>query len=709
MTQDSQNTTLDPSPVAPVVTTRSSVQVAHGVELEDAYAWLRADNWQEVLRDPAVLPTDIRAMLEAENAYAETVLSPVASLRTTLQAEMRARIKEDDANVPIPDGPFSYFVRHRQGGQHELICRVPREGGPEELLLDGDALAEGRLFFEIGDAQISPDHGLLAWSFDDRGSELYTLHIRDIGAASDLSDAVPETDGHAVWSADGRGVLYVKVDANHRPCTVRYHRLGTSTDEDQLILDEPDPGLFVSIHATRSKRFAVIVVHDHDSSESHVVDLSHPDAGATLVEPRRSGRRYQIDHAGDRFFILTNADGAEDFKIVEAPVLTPGHAFWRDFVPHRQGCMIIGVEVFAAHLVRLEREEGLPRIVVRDLRDGREQAIAFAEEAYSLSLIPMRDHEGGVIRFVYSSLTTPEQTFDYDLASGERTLRKSREIPSGHDPELYVTRRIFAPAHDGALVPISLLYRRSTPLDGTAPLLLYAYGAYGHAMPAGFGGNRLSLVDRGFVFAIAHVRGGTDKGWAWYEAGKLTRKTNTFDDFIAAGRHLAREGYTTEGRIVGQGGSAGGMLIGAVANRAPALFAGLIADVPFVDVLNTMLDATLPLTPPEWLEWGNPIMDEAVFAAMRAYSPYDQVRAQTYPAILALGGLTDPRVTYWEPAKWVAKLRASMTGGGPILLRTNMEAGHGGASGRFDRLEEVALEYAFALTCVGASPDRMGS
>ena len=699
MTDNSDLPTFDSLPTPPKVAERPSLQVAHGVELTDPFSWLRAENWQEVLRDPGVLPADIRAVLDAENVYTDAVLAPLSALRRDLQKEMRGRIKEDDSEVPVPDGPFSYYTRHRAGGQHELICRQSRDGTAEQVLLDGDALAAGRLFFEFGDAQHAPNHRLLAWSCDDRGSELYTLRIRDLESGADLADSVVQTDGRVVWNAASDGFFYVKVDKNHRPCSVFFHRLGSSPDGDRLILDEPDPGLFVSIHATRSKRFGIVVVHDHDSSESHIVDLTQPDVSAVLIEPRRPGLRYQVDHTDERLIILTNADGAEDFKIVEAPITAPGRASWTDLVPHRQGRMIISAEAYADYLVRLEREDGLPRIVVLGLRDGSERAIAFEEEAYSLALISLREHAGSMIRFVYSSLTTPDQTFDYDLVTGSRTLRKAREIPSGHNPEDYVARRIFAPAHDGAQIPISLVYRKGTLLDGTAPLLLYAYGAYGHSTPAAFGSNRLSLVDRGFIFAIAHVRGGTDKGWAWYEDGKFAKKTNTFGDFIAAGRQLVAERFTSARRIVGQGGSAGGMLIGAVANRAPDLFGGLIGDVPFVDVLNTMLDAELPLTPPEWLEWGNPITDKAVFDAMRAYSPYDNVTPQDYPPILALGGLTDPRVTYWEPAKWVARLRATMTGGGPVLLKTNMEAGHGGASGRFQRLEEVALEYAFALAC----------
>ncbi|MDX7953626.1 S9 family peptidase [Lichenihabitans sp. Uapishka_5] len=685
----------------PVVPRRDSHQVAHNVQLTDPYGWLRADNWQEVLRDPTQLPAEIRTVLQAENAHTDAVLSDTVDLRRRLQAEMRGRIKEDDAEVPVPDGPWAYYTRHRDGGQHEIICRHPRDGGPEQVLLDGDLLAKGKAFFDLGGAERSPDHTRIAWSADERGSELYGLRVRDLATGLDLPDLVGETDGTAVWAADGSGFFYVTVDENHRPSRVRFHRLGTDMADDRLVFEEGDPGWFVSLTETRSKRYGVIRIHDHDSAEAYLLDLEAPETAPQLVAGRHAGLRYDLDHRGTEVFILTNADEAEDFKVMVAPVASTDRTAWRELVPHRRGRMIIAIELFRDYLVRLEREDGLPRIVIRHLASGDEHAIGFDEAAYSLSLRSMAEFDTGVIRFSFASMATPDEVFDYDIATDTRVLRKRRQIPSGFDPARYVTRRLFATAADGEQVPISLLRAVDTPEDGTAPLLLYAYGAYGHATPASFGANRLSLVDRGFVFAIAHVRGGTDKGWHWYADGKLDRKTNTFTDYIAAAEHLIATKVTGPRRIVGQGGSAGGMLIGAVANRAPQLFAGLIADVPFVDVLNTMLDGDLPLTPPEWLEWGNPITDPTVFAAMRAYSPYETVSAQDYPPILALGGLTDPRVTYWEPAKWVAKLRATMTGGGPILLKTNMEAGHGGASGRFDQLEEVALEYAFALACVG--------
>jgi oligopeptidase B len=674
---------------------RPSTKIVHGRELVDEYAWLRAGNWQEVLADPSATPPDIRAHLDAENAYAESVLAPTHDLQNELVGELRGRIKEDDAQVPWPDGAFEYFVRFREGGQHELICRRPRNGGDDMLLLDGDALAQGKSFFDLGAAEHSPDHALLAWSSDDKGSELYSIRVRDLATGEDMPDLVARTDGTIVWAQDSSAFLYVRVDDNHRTAQVFRHRLGTEQSADELVAEDLDPAWFVHLRRSRSGAFAIVSMSDHDSSEAWLVDLADAAQPARLVAARTPKLRYEVEPRGDTLFIRTNADDAEDFKIVHAPLDDARRENWLDLIPHRHGCMIVSATLFARHLVRLERENGLPRIVVRRIDGGDEHAIAFSEEAYALRMESGIEFDTDMLRFVYSSMTTPDETYDYDMSARTRTLRKRQEIPSGHDPARYVTRRIFARAPDGAEVPVSLLARAD--LDRPAPCLLYGYGAYGHALPASFSANRLSLVDRGFVYAIAHIRGGTDKGWHWYEDGKLANKPHTFSDFIAAGRALVDAGWTEEGRIVAQGGSAGGMLMGAVANMAPDLFAGVIADVPFVDVINTMLDKDLPLTPPEWLEWGNPIEDATAFETMLSYSPYDNVGAHAYPPILALGGLTDPRVTYWEPAKWVARLRERMTGGGPVLLKTNMDAGHGGASGRFDRLGEVALQQAFAI------------
>lgn len=685
----------------PIAPRHPSRRTLHGVTITDDYAWLKDEKWQQVLRDPSLLDPEIRAYVEAENAYAEEKLGPTQALQKTLVAEMRGRIKEDDSGVPTPDGPFSYLWKFREGGQHQQIGRTPRDGGEMQTVLDGDALAKSSDYFKFGGTRHSPDHTLEAWSADLRGSEYFTLRIRRWDTAADLPDILTETSGSVVWGRDSSFFFYVRVDENHRPLKIYRHRLGTAQADDVLVYEEQDTGWFTRIGESASGRFCVISGGDHDTTEERLIDLSIADAEPRLVAPREKGVRYSVADRGDELFILTNEGDAIDFRIATVPLAAPERANWRELVPHRLGTYILGMDLFAGHLVRLERTNALPSIVIRDLATGAEHTIAFDETAYSLDMISGYEFDTTTLRFAYSSMTTPNEVYDYDMATRQRTLRKRQEIPSGHDPAAYVTTRITAIAHDGAEVPVSILHRRDLVRDGRAPLLLYGYGSYGMAMPASFSANRLSLVDRGFVYAIAHIRGGSDKGWSWYLDGKREKKTNTFDDFVAAGRALIDAQYTSAGRIVGHGGSAGGMLMGAVANRAPELFAGILAEVPFVDVLATMLDDKLPLTPPEWPEWGNPITDAAAFNYIRSYSPYDNVTAQHYPAILAMAGLTDPRVTYWEPAKWVARLRATMTGGGPVILHTNMGAGHGGASGRFSRLDEVAIGYAFALDTVG--------
>jgi oligopeptidase B len=686
---------------APSAPRRPHTFTTHGISVTDDYAWLKDEKWQEVLRDPSILDADIRSYLEAENDYTESLLGHTTPLQKKLAAEMRGRIKEDDSSVPSPDGPFAYFRKFREGGQHEIFARMPRDGGNETTVLDGDALAAAHDYFKFGGSRHSPDHKLHAWSADTKGSEYFSIRVRDWADGTDRDDLVEETDGGVVWSKDGASFFYVKLDDNHRPMQVWRHRLGTRQADDALVYEEHDSGWFTHLHESSSGRFCVIAGGDHETSEQRLIDLAHPEMPPRLVAAREEGVQYSIADRGDELFILTNVDGAIDFKVVIAPLAAPERANWRDLIPYREGVYVLDVELYANHMVRLERANALPAIIIRDLTSGEEHAIAFDEAAYSLDTMGGYEFETTNLRFSYSSMTTPSEVYDYDMARRTRVLRKRQEIPSGHNPADYVTTRIMATSHDGAQVPVSILHRKDLVRDGRAPLLLYGYGSYGMAMPASFAANRLSLVDRGFVYAIAHIRGGADKGWGWYLDGKREKKTNSFDDFAASGRALIEAKYTSAKRIVGHGGSAGGMLMGAVANRASELFAGIVAEVPFVDVLNTMLDDTLPLTPPEWPEWGNPIESEKDFRTILSYSPYDNVAAKDYPAILAMGGLTDPRVTYWEPAKWIARLRATMTGGGPVLLRTNMGAGHGGASGRFNRLDEVAIVYAFALWAVG--------
>ncbi|WP_102959224.1 S9 family peptidase [Mangrovicella endophytica] len=682
---------------------RPESDTRHGRERSDDYGWMRAPNWQEVFKDTALLDPAIRDHLTAENAYQEAVMAGTEGLREQLIAEMRGRIKEDDSSVPAPDGPFAYGISYLQGAEYPRFVRRTRDGGldSETVLLDGQKEAAERAYFSLGGVAHSPDHQWVAWAYDDKGSEFYAVSVRDLSTGEDIGPRIEDTSGGVAWSARSRGFFYTRLDSNHRPSRVYYHTLGTDPQTDALIYEETEPGFFMGVDKTQSGDFLVIDIHDHETSEAWLIPADNPAAEPRLVAERETGVEYSIDEADGRLYILTNADNARDFKIVTAPAAAPSRSEWQDYVPHEDGRLILGHMVLKRHLIWLERRDGLPRIVVKRLSDGEEHVIAFDEETYSLGLGGTYEFDTTVIRFTYSSMTTPSQTFDYDVETRLRRLLKTQEVPSGHDPERYVTRRIFATAADGELVPVSLLYRKDVPLDGTAPCLLYGYGSYGITIPASFNTNALSLVDRGFVYAIAHIRGGKDKGFAWYEAGRRRNKGNTFTDFIAVADHLVAEKFTAHDRIIANGGSAGGMLMGAIANMAPEKFGGIIAVVPFVDVLNTMLDDTLPLTPPEWPEWGNPILSDEDYAVIAGYSPYDNVKRQAYPPMLVLAGLTDPRVTYWEPAKWVARLREMKTDANPVLLRTNMEAGHGGASGRFSRLEEVAYIYAFALKLVG--------
>jgi oligopeptidase B len=688
-------------PVAPIAAKRPVTDTRHGITRSDDYAWMRDDNWQAMFKDPSLLDPAIRVHLEAENFYQQAAMADTEELRKTLFAEMRGRIKEDDSSVPSPDGAWLYGVRYVTGGEQPKYFRIPRGGGDEQVTLDGDHEAEGKPYFRLAGTGHSPDHTAMIWGYDDKGSEFFTLKVRDLATGEDGADLIENTGGGAAWASDCKGFFYTAVDDNHRPSKIFYHRLATPQSEDVLVHEETDTGFFMGVSGSRLNDFIMIGINDHETSECWVMPADDPQAKPQLVAARKTGIEYSLSEGGDVFYMLTNADGAKDFKIMQTPVGAPGPENWSEVVPHKPGRLILSVSAYRNHLVWMERENGLPRIVIRDRISGEEHAIAFDEEAYSLGFQGSMEYDTDIVRFSYSSMTTPSELYDYNMTTRERTLLKRDEVPSGHNPGDYVTRRVMAPADDGEMVPVTLLYRQDTKLDGSAPCLLYGYGSYGISIPASFNTNCLSLVDRGFVYAIAHIRGGKEKGFAWYEEGKRGKKTNTFTDFIAAARYLDSENFTSHERIVAQGGSAGGMLMGAVANMAPEAFGAIIAAVPFVDVLNTMLDDTLPLTPPEWPEWGNPVASVEDYRTIAAYSPYDNVTAQAYPPILAVAGLTDPRVTYWEPAKWVARLRQMSTSGNPVLFKINMAAGHAGASGRFQRLEEIAYEYAFALKVVG--------
>ncbi len=670
----------------------------------DPYAWLRDDNWQQVMRDPAVLRADIRAVLDAENAHYNEVMAPLAALEERLFQEMRGRIKEDDSSVPTRDREWFYYSRFREGGQYPIFARRPADengeiSGEEVILFDGDAEAEAYDYFRLAAFEHSPDQRLVAWAVDNKGSEYYTIRIRDLATNQDIATLTEEGYGSLVWAMDSRTVYWVWRDDSARP--KRVYRQAIDSAERELVYEEADDGFFISVDRSDGDSWIMVGTGDHVTSEVRLFDAHDPAATPLLVAERAHGVEYSLTETGRGMFILTNADDAVDFKLMRAPVDDPRQENWEEFLEHRPGVFVTGLIGFEHWLVRSERANALPRIIVRNVDSGEEYPIAFEEEAFTLSASGGYEFATDQLRFTYSSPSTPSQTWDFDMATRERTLRKEQEIPSGHDPEHYIVRRLNIIARDGAEVPVTLLYRADIVPDGSAPLLLYGYGAYGISIPAGFSISNLSLVDRGMVYAIAHVRGGTDKGYGWYLDGKLDRKTNTFDDFVDAGRALIAAGYTTEGRIVAFGGSAGGLLVGAAMNQAPELFAGVIGAVPFVDVVNTISDASLPLTPPEWNEWGNPITDPAAYDLILSYSPYDQVSAQAYPHLLATAGLTDPRVTYWEPAKWVARVRELRTDGGLTLMRTNMGAGHGGASGRFDSLRERAQDYSFALLVTG--------
>lgn len=671
----------------------------------DDYAWMKDDNWQKVLRDPTLIKPEVKAHLTAENAYVKAMLASTEPLQKAMFEEMKGRIKEDDASVPAPDGPFEYYSRFNIGGQHPIFARRPKGalGGKtdgEEILLDADALAKGKAYSQVSAADHSPDHKLFAYAEDAQGSEVHHIYVKDLATGEILKEPVESSTGDFVWSPDSKWLFWTHRDDNGRSDKIYRRPARGGLKDDVLVYDEPDDGFFVSVGTTSSDAFITISAGDHETSETLLIPASDPTAKPVVVEPRTVGLRYSLEHWDDRLVILTNADGAIDFKLVEAPVATPGRAHWKDFVAHKPGCFITGLSAYKNHLLRVERVNANTRIVITDRATRVEKPIVIDEEAYVLSLEGGYEFDTPVMRYVYQSPTTPKQWFDYDMTTGAKTLRKTQEIPSGHDPAAYVTKRLYAKAPDGAEVPITVLMKKGVALDGKAPLLLYGYGSYGMSMDPSFSIRNFSLVDRGWIWATAHVRGGSEKGYGWFLDGKKFKKKNTFTDFIACAEHLHAAGYGAKGRTVAYGGSAGGMLMGAITNLRPDLWAGIIGAVPFVDVLNTMSDTSLPLTPPEWPEWGNPLEDKEAYDYIASYSPYDNVVAKPYPAVLATGGLSDPRVTYWEPEKWTAKLREHTTSGDPILLKINMEAGHGGASGRFEFLKEIALDYAFAVWAI---------
>ena len=660
--------------------------VAHGHERDDPYYWLRERD------DPEVL-----AYLEAENAYTEAMTASTAKLREELEAELAGRIVQDDSTVPVHDRGYHYYYRYEEGADYPLVCR--RQGSldaPEEIVLNQPELAVGHDYFAVETLAYSHSQQLLAYAVDTVGRRKYTLRFKDLRTGELLPDAIPEVTSNAVWAADDQTLFYTKQD----PETLRAHQvyrhvLGTDPATDALVYEETDETFRVRIGRTTSRRFLVIHCSQTISDEVRILEADDPTGEFRVLQARERGLEYGVDHLGRHFYVRTNLE-AQNFRLMRAPESKPGRAHWTELVPHRADVLLEGFDLFDDFLVLSERRRGLIELRVRPWAGGEEHTVDFGEPTYVAYTYGNLDPSARTLRFAYASMTTPSSVYDYDMQARTKVLRKQTEVLGGFDSANYVTERVWARARDGAEVPISLVYRKTTKLDGTAPTLVYAYGSYGSSSSAYFSSDTLSLLDRGFVYAIAHVRGGEELGRAWYEHGKLREKKNSFTDFIDCAEHLVAARYADPARVFAYGGSAGGLLIGAVLNMRPDLFNAAIAAVPFVDVVTTMLDDSIPLTTSEYDEWGNPNV-EADYEYMLSYSPYDNVEAKDYPNLLVTTGLHDSQVQYWEPAKWVAKLRATKTDANLLLLKIDMSAGHGGKSGRLRRFEDTAFKWAFLL------------
>lgn len=691
--KDSMTAKTDTQVQPPIAEKRPHSYTVHGVTITDDYHWLRDQGY------PKIENKEILAHLEAENAYFEAQMKPQAELVETIFQEMKGRIKEDDSSVPQKDGDYIYWSKFDEGAQYRKHYRKPVKGGADQLILDENKLAEGKDYFRLGAAEVSPDGKLLAYAYDDNGSERFDLHIRNLETGEELADIIPGTLSSIVWTKDSKGLVYGLANENWRTDNAYYHRLGDDPKNARLLYKEADIGFGVGVGITAQEDWIIIATGDNVTSEVRLVPADNPTAEPILVSPRKVGREYSVDVRDGTLYILTNDDHV-NFRVATASLKSPGE--WTTLIGGADEFYITGLSLFKDFYVVEGREEGLDQVEIRYYDDlERTTPISFPEASYTAGLGDNPEYDVQKLRLDYESMVTPDTVFDYTVATGAFETLKVQEIPSGYDASQYQTERVMITARDGTKVPVSILYKKGFKRDGSQPLHLYAYGAYGYAMPPGFSANRLSYVDRGFAYAIAHIRGGDDLGYQWYLDGKLTKRTNTFNDFVDVGKALTEMGYTSKGKLTASGGSAGGELMGAVLNQAPEIFGAVVSHVAFVDVLNTMLDETLPLTPGEWPEWGNPITDKAAFDYIRSYSPYDNVEAKAYPPMLWTAGLNDPRVTYWEPAKMVAKLRAMKTDDNVLLLKTNMGAGHGGKSGRFDRLRENAEEAAFLVWQLG--------
>jgi len=669
----------------------------HNEDLPDNYAWIKQKNWQEVLKNPTKLNDEVANYLTEENAFVKEQLKEKEQLETEIFQELKGRIKDKDSSVPLKDGAYYYFSEYEGGSEYPSFKRT-NSTNVVETIFNAQKKSEGEKFFNLASVCHSHDHRFIAYNIDKNGSENYFLSVENLENKKILTKEIPQTTGEIIWDTDNKSIYYIGLDDNHRPNKIFKHLVGQDYQNDELIFEEKDPAFFCSVSISQSKHYLLIRTGDHQTSEYYIKNLQQKNSSLQLFSSRIEKEEYEIDHSQGYFYILTNTDSCKNFKIMRCLETSYSRNNWSDFIAYQNDNLILDFIILKSWIVYLQRHEGLNQIIIHNVNTEQSHSIKFEEEAYDLSLFGQYEFDTDWIRFSFSSPITPKSIFDYNCSTKEKSLKKIQEIPSGFNSDLYSCKRFLCPGHDGAQIPLTVFHKKDLLLDGTNPLLLYGYGSYGITIPDSFSTNRFSLLDRGFVYAIAHIRGGREKGQEWYDDGKLLKKKNTFLDFISCAEFLCEKKYTAPKKIIAQGGSAGGLLMGYIANERPDLFLGIIAQVPFVDICNTMLDEDLPLTVTEIPEWGDLKNNKEAFDYIRSYSPYDNVKKQDYPHMLITGGVTDPRVTYWEMTKWAAKIRDYKTDNNLLLLKMNMDAGHSGASGRYDYLKEVALDYIFCLT-----------
>lgn len=667
----------------------------HNEELIDNYSWIKQKNWKEVILDPNKLNAPVKKYLDEENLFKEDQLKDIKDIEKKLFEELKSKIKNEDNSVPKKDGDYFYAYKYNKNSEYPIYYRKNIKNNFEDIILDCEKRSKKHSYFNVAAISHSHNHKHVAYNIDTNGSEFFSIFIEDIETKEILSPEIKNTTGDIIWSLDNKYIFYVRLDQNHRPTKVFKHKIGSDREKDLLIYEEKDPSFFCSINLSKTKKYLFIRTADHETSEYLFINLKLNETTPILFKKRVKKIEYELEHNEKFFLVSTNIDNAKNFKIMISH--EESYQKWEEFITYERVNLILDFILLKDWLIRLERTEGSENIIILNLNNKNQHKISFDEEAYNLSLDHGYEYETDTFRYSYSSPTTPKSIYDYDCKSKKQELKKTQEIPSGHNKDHYICKKIFATARDNEKIPITILYKKGIKLDSNNHLLLYGYGSYGISIPSNFSTNRLSLVDREIIYAIAHIRGGKEKGYEWYENGKLLNKKNTFLDFISCAEKLCADKYTSPKKIIAQGGSAGGLLMGYIANERPDLFLGIIAQVPFVDICNTMLDEDLPLTVTEIPEWGDIKNDKKSFLYVKSYSPYDNVKKQNYPHMLVTGGISDPRVTYWEMTKWVAKLRENKTDNNLLLLHMNMTAGHSGASGRFDYLKEIAMEYGFVL------------